>query len=196
VAFAVPAFLGLTGPAWPPDNLYGLLSRLGVAVAALGCYLVSQRVATERATVAKVERQILAAKLDIRHLQNEIGTRGRMGQLELWNGQVLALSAPKAGQFLDSEVRLASLNDPAPLLDKTIVEQQGAVHMASLDTSAKANPSAAAPAQPMLRQATYVRPKGEGMAIEPTKVALLPDDLLGDIGKIAASESGSKKSRQ
>jgi hypothetical protein len=170
----------------------------GVAVAALGCYLVSQRVATERATVAKVERQILAAKQDIRHLQTEIGTRGRMGQLEVWNGQVLALSAPRAGQFLESEVRLASLNDPAPLLlDKAIVEQQGAVHMASLDTSAKpAAPATAAPEQPMLRQATFVRPKGEGMGIQPTKVALLPDELLGDIGKLAASESGSKKSRQ
>jgi hypothetical protein len=110
---------------------------------------------------------------------------------------VLALSAPKAGQFLDSEVRLASLNEPAPLpLDKTIVEQQGALHMASLDSGAKASPPAAAPAQPMLRQATYVKPKGEGMGIQPTKVALLPDDLLGDIGKIAARESGSKKSRQ
>ena len=104
----------------------------GVAVAALGCYLVSQRVATERATLSKVERHILTAKLDIRHLQAELGTRGRMGQLEVWNGAVLALSAPRAGQFLDSEVRLASLNDPAPLpLDRAIVGQQGAVHLAS-----------------------------------------------------------------
>jgi hypothetical protein len=174
----------------------------GVAVAALGCYLVSQRVATERATVAKVERQIFLAKQDIRHLQTEIGTRGRMGQLEVWNGQVLALSAPNAGQFLESEVRLASLNDPAPLpLDKAIVEQQGALHLASLDTSAKPSAPAAAapqqqPQQPLLRQATYVRAKGEGMGLQPTKVALLPDELLGDIGKMAANESGSKKSRQ
>jgi hypothetical protein len=34
------------------------------------------------------------------------------------------------------------------------------------------------------------------MGLEPTKVALLPDELLGDIGKMAANESGSKKSRQ
>lgn len=172
----------------------------GVAVAALGCYLISQRVATERAMVAKVEHQIIAAKQDIRQLQTEIGTRGRMGQLERWNGEVLALSAPKPGQFLESEVRLASLNDPAPLpLDKAIVEQQGAVRMASLETDAKPVASAipaAVPEQPLLRQATFIKPEDEGMAIRPTKIALLPDDLLGDIGKIAASESGSKKSRQ
>ena len=168
----------------------------GVAVAALGCYLVSQRVATERATVAKVERQILAAKQDIRQLQTEIGTRGRMGQLEVWNGQVLALSAPKAGQFLESEVRLASLNQAPLPLDKAIVESHGAVRQASFDATAKPEVPAAVSEQPMLRQATFVKPKGEGMGIAPTKVALLPDDLLGDIGKMAANESGSKKSRQ
>lgn len=168
----------------------------GVAVAALGCYLVSQRVATERATVAKVERQILAAKQDIRQLQTEIGTRGRMGQLEVWNGQVLALSAPKAGQFLDNEVRLASLNQAPLPLDKAIVESHGAVHQASFDATAKPEAPAAVSGQPMLRQATFVKPKGEAMGIAPTKVALLPDDLLGDIGKMAANESGSKKSRQ
>lgn len=174
----------------------------GVAVAALSCYLVSQRVATERAMVAKVERQILAAKRDIRELQTEIGARGRMGQLERWNGEVLALSAPGAGQFLESEVRLASLNAPAPLpLDPAIVSQHGAVHQASFETGAKpavepAPVPAAANPQPLLRQATFIKPKGEGMGLEPTKVALLPDELLGDIGRLAAKESGSKKSRQ
>jgi hypothetical protein len=169
----------------------------GVAVAALGCYLVSQRVATERAMVTKVERQILAAKRDIRHLQTEIGTRGRMDQLERWNGDVLALSAPGAGQFLENEVKLASLNQPAPLpLDKAIVEQHGAIHQASYDANAKPAPAPPANPQPMLRQATFIRPKGEAMAIAPTKVALLPDELLGDIGKMADKESGSKKNRQ
>ena len=180
----------------------------GVAVAALSCYLVSQRVATERAMLMKVERQILAAKRDIRDLQTEIGARGRMGQLERWNGEVLALSAPGAGQFLENEVRLASLNDPAPLpLDPAIVAQHGAVHQVSYEAGAKpaaapvpavvpaATPAVASP-QPMLRQATFIRPKGEGMGLEATKVALLPDELLGDISRLAAKESGSKKNRQ
>jgi hypothetical protein len=170
----------------------------GVAVAALGCYLVSQRVATERALLAKTERQILAAKLDIRHLQTEIGTRGRMGQLERWNGDVLALSAPKAGQFLDSEVKLASLNQAPLPLDPAIVASHGAVRQASFDPAAKPQAPAepvAAP-QPMLRQATFVKPKDEAMGIAPTRVALLSEDLLGDIGKAAVRESGSKKKPQ
>ena len=176
----------------------------GVAVAALSCYLVSQRVATERAMLMKVERQILAAKRDIRDLQTEIGARGRMGQLERWNGEVLALSAPGAGQFRENEVRLASLNDPAPLpLDPAIVAQHGAVHQVSYEAGAKpaaapipaATPAVASP-QPLLRQATFIKPKGEGMGLEATKVALLPDELLGDISRLAAKESGSKKNRQ
>lgn len=174
-----------------------------VAVAALGCYLVSQRVATERALVAKAERQILSTKLQIRHLQTEIGTRSRMGQLEQWNGDVLALSAPKAGQFLDSEVHLASLNQPAPLpLDPAVVASHGAVHQASFDAGASPGSADSAPAQPaaapqpMLRQATFVKPKDEAMGVQPTRVALLSDDLLGDIGKAATRESGSKKKPQ
>ena len=174
----------------------------GVAVAALGCYLVSQRVATERAVLAKVEGRILAARQDIRQLQTEIGTRGRMGQLELWNSDVLALSAPKAGQFLESEVRLASLNEAPLPLDPKIVSDQGAVRLAGYQGAKTAPPVAApateapAPLLPMLRQATYVRPKGGQMMPEATRVALLPDELLGDISRLAARESGSKKRDQ
>jgi hypothetical protein len=48
-----------------------------VAVAALGCYLVSLRVAAERAGLEEVETRIVLAQRDIRTLQTEIGTRGR-----------------------------------------------------------------------------------------------------------------------
>ncbi|MEO6359622.1 MAG: hypothetical protein ABIO43_03480, partial [Sphingomicrobium sp.] len=64
------------------------------AGAALGCYLVSLRVATERATLEDVETQIVLAQRDLRLLQTEIGTRGRLAQLERWNAKVIALSAP------------------------------------------------------------------------------------------------------
>jgi hypothetical protein len=53
-----------------------------VGGAALACYMVSLRVATERADLVKVEHQILAAKREIRMLQTELGTRGRMSQLD------------------------------------------------------------------------------------------------------------------
>lgn len=85
-----------------------------VASAALGCYMLSLNVAAERAELAKIERQIIAAKQDIRTLQTELGTRGRMQQLEHWNAEVLALSAPTSAQFLDNELTLARFEKRDP----------------------------------------------------------------------------------
>ena len=55
------------------------------AGAALGCYLVSLRVASERSQLEDVEYRIVLAQRDMRVLQTEIGTRGRLDQLERWN---------------------------------------------------------------------------------------------------------------
>jgi hypothetical protein len=82
------------------------------AGAALGCYLVSLRVASERAARESVETEIVMAQRDIRVLQTEIGTRGRLAQLERWNVKVLALSAPSADQFLDGGFALAKMVAP------------------------------------------------------------------------------------
>jgi hypothetical protein len=84
------------------------------AGAALGCYLVSLRVASERASLEDVETKIVLAQRDIRSLQTEIGTRGRLAQLERWNVKVLALSAPSADQFLEGGFQLARLGRPEP----------------------------------------------------------------------------------
>ena len=83
-----------------------------VAAAALSCYLVSLRVATERSSLEDVETKIVLAQRDIRTLQTEIGTRGRLEQLERWNVKVLALSAPKADQFVEGGYQLARLARP------------------------------------------------------------------------------------
>ncbi|HEU5286475.1 MAG TPA: hypothetical protein VFU20_08230 [Sphingomicrobium sp.] len=87
------------------------------AGAALGCYLVSLRVASERAALENVETKIVLAQRDIRLLQTEIGTRGRLAQLERWNVKVLALSAPSADQFLDGGFALAKLVAPQDKVD-------------------------------------------------------------------------------
>jgi hypothetical protein len=84
-----------------------------VAIAALGCYLVSLRVAAERAQVMRLDHRLVAAQGDIRELGTELDTRGRLVQLERWNADVLALTAPKAGQYLSGEMQLASLAAPA-----------------------------------------------------------------------------------
>jgi hypothetical protein len=82
------------------------------ATAALGCYLVSLRVASERAALEAVETRIVMAQRDLRVLQTEIGTRGRLAQLERWNVKVLALSAPSADQFLSGTFELAKMTRP------------------------------------------------------------------------------------
>lgn len=84
------------------------------AGAALTCYLVSLNVASERASLEDVETKIVLAQRDIRLLQTEIGTRGRLAQLERWNVKVLALSAPSADQFLEGGFQLARLGRPEP----------------------------------------------------------------------------------
>jgi hypothetical protein len=96
-----------------------VVSVATVAVAALGCYLVSLRVAAERAGLEEVEYSIVLAQRDIRTLQTEIGTRGRLEQLERWNVKVLALSAPKADQFVDGGYQLARLARPSGEIDMT-----------------------------------------------------------------------------
>jgi hypothetical protein len=135
-----------------------------VGAAAISCYMVSLRVATERAELTRVEAQIIAAKQDIRTLQTELGTRGRMSQLEQWNAEVLALSAPTAAQFLPDQMRLARFDQPVSTLD----ERSAQVRMASAEAAPQA-PAAAAPSapvvravapqaaapQPMVRQASY-----------------------------------------
>ena len=137
-----------------------------VGGAAIGCYMVSLQVATERAELTRVEAQIIAAKRDIRTLQTELGTRGRMSQLEQWNAEVLALSAPTAAQFLPDQVTLARFDQPEPTID----ERSAQVRMASAETGAEAPAAAAAapsapvvravapsaaPAQPVVRRASF-----------------------------------------
>lgn len=83
---------------------------LAGALAAMALYLITSQVAAERTELERVNRQILAAKKDIRRLQTELATRANLRQLERWNGDVLALTTPDADQFLQGEVQLASLD--------------------------------------------------------------------------------------
>ena len=93
-------------------SFHSVFMATAVAGAALGCYLVSLRVASERAALEGVESQIVSTQADIRLLQTEVGTRGRLAQLERWNVSALALSAPTAGQILGDKFQLAKLVEP------------------------------------------------------------------------------------
>lgn len=130
------------------------------AGAALGCYLVSLRVASERAAVEDVENRIVLAQQDVRVLQTEIGTRGRLSQLERWNAGAFELSAPAATQILQNGFELAKLTQP-----QQKVEFQAPVVLAS----------APAPAAPKPLQVTSAETDG-GTAASPS--ALLHEASL------------------
>lgn len=128
-----------------------------VGGAALSCYMVSLRVATERNELAKVERQIVEAKRDIRSLQTELGTRGRMTQLEQWNAEVLALAAPSSAQFLRDEFTLARLYRHDP----TVADRSAELRLASAETGAAKSSETAKPATPGVVQAVAERPAAQ-----------------------------------
>lgn len=175
-----------------------------VALAALGCYMVSLRVAAERFALVRMEGRILAARQDVRRLQTEMGTRGRLVQLERWNSDILALSAPKAAQYLDGEFQLANYAQPAANGMPAVIEARAAAPAPAAPkvvtvayapmAIAPPPPVAAAPAEPLLRNAAYVRPAGARLA--PQKVALLDEGLLGEIGKTAAAEASDSRKRR
>jgi hypothetical protein len=190
-----------------------------VAGAALSFYLVSLQVATERASLASVERRIERTRNDIRRLETEFAARASLPQLEAYNGDVLALSAPTAKQYLTSEVQLASFDPNAA--GNGIGTPPGRTALASVQvpapTVAPARPTLkpavvtdtktenapvvpAARRQPVLQAVAYVqpvepvaksRPAARLPAIE--KVAMLDDDTLGEIARRAAKEAKAGK---
>ncbi|HUG45025.1 MAG TPA: hypothetical protein VMK31_00750 [Sphingomicrobium sp.] len=171
-----------------------------VAGAALGCYLVSLRVASERAALDQVQREIVETQYDIRLLQTEIGTRARLAQLERWNVRVLALSAPSADQILGDKFQLARLitpqtkpaidapvilatapaNAPANALAKPIVEDPESdskpagtgeiLHRAGLKVK-PSEPKVSAPSKPAQSEPGPAKPKTGKAADKPAKLA-------------------------
>ena len=105
-----------------------------VAGAALSFYLVSLRVASERAKLEDVESEIAITHRDIRLLQTELGTRGRLAQLERWNVKFIQLSAPNADQFVDGGFQLATLVRPEqrPAVEAPVVLASAPVDQESM----------------------------------------------------------------
>lgn len=85
------------------------MTLIGAALAsAMVCYTISLKVSAERAAVERTRGKIAVDLADIRLLQAELRTRARLPELQRWNEQVLALTPPKAEQFLGNPVMLAS----------------------------------------------------------------------------------------
>lgn len=95
-------------------RLQSLFWVLVVALGALGAYLVSLRVATERNELTRVQVQISVARADIRYLETEFSARSSMRQLERWNVDDFRYSTPTAAQYLEGERALAHLDGIQP----------------------------------------------------------------------------------
>ncbi len=146
----------------------------GIAAAALGCYLVSLRVASERAELESVENKIVLAQRDIRLLSTEIGTRGRLAQLERWNVKVIRLSAPSADQFVESTFQLATLAKPEarPAIDAPIVYASAPAParrepVVTNDDGTKPAVRASRPVADMMHIAGYAKPAPKAIATAP-----------------------------
>jgi len=170
------------------------------AGAALGCYLVSLRVASERSALEGVETKIVVAQRDIRLLQTEIGTRGRLAQLERWNAGAFELSAPSAGQFLNGGFELAKLTQPerhvdveAPvLLASAPAPEPKMVPIGQPEADDSGRPAAASPGT-MLYQASLKT----GTREAPAQSVTAPLQLIKMKSKdepVAAAISAPKKS--
>ena len=91
-------------------RLKGIGWFAGCSAVVLSFYLVSLKVAGERKSLDQLNGRITVAERDIRALETEFDTRANLAQLERWNGDTLALSAPVAAQFVADVTALASLD--------------------------------------------------------------------------------------
>lgn len=180
----------------------------GVAVAACALYMISLQVAAERGRLEEVDRKISQTQREIRQLQTELGTRASLRQLERWNSEVLALSAPKAGQFLTGEASLATLDRtglgdapsaPPPVMVAVMTRQP---KVAAAEPSVIERLTAPAPAPKPLtetdkavQRAIAPRQAARTETDRPQRVAMLDRSTIGDLSRVAASEKGRDKTR-
>jgi hypothetical protein len=173
------------------------------AGAALGCYLVSLRVASERAALENVETRIVSTQGELRMIQTEIGTRGRLSQLERWNAGAFALSAPAANQFVGASFELAKLVQPekqvnfqAPVVLASAPAPVPHKPLEQAETDDSAAPPAAAPSNALLHEAslkteTREVPARPAVAV-PQQAAMKSADKLVTAAKPAQSKSADK----
>lgn len=151
-----------------------------VAFAAVMLYLISSQVAAERGRLVAVERQIADTRREMRRLQTELGTRASMRQLERWNGEVLALSAPTAEQYVRDGAQLAALTveDAAPAAAMAPPVALAAARPAEKRTvpAPRKDEPEAAPLEPALAKVPFVKPVEAPriQKVSMTRVAVAP----------------------
>jgi len=133
-------------------RLQSLIWVLLVALGALGAYLVSLKVATERNELMRVRAQIARANGDIRYLETEFSARANMRQLERWNQDDFRYATPNAQQYLAGERALAHLDGVQPNgPDYVAPPVMVAMVQTPADLPSAAQPAPASPAATQIR---------------------------------------------
>lgn len=196
-------------------KLQGIGLVLLVLIFAMMLYPVSLKVAATRSELTRIEKQIDRARDNIRYLESELAVRASMRQLEQWNADTFGYSAPDAGQYLESERQLASLdrlprargaNEVAPVL-MAMVSPVGTAAVSTPKDSPVASKTAAAKpvtAKPVvLAQAdTAIRsdtpprmaPTRRREQLKMIEDQLLAESTLADLKRAAAAEAAGGKS--
>jgi hypothetical protein len=166
---------------------------LSLATVAPSCYLVSSAVAAERGRVEAVDRAIIQAKRDIRGLETEFGTRANLAQLEQWNGDLLALAAPRPDQYVAGEAQVASLGvgASAELKQAALIVPAGVPQ--PVPAVAEAMPAAPSPAVVATAAATvkHAVSQGKAQAVAMLDRKLLSESTIGDLVSGARHEAVS-----
>jgi hypothetical protein len=182
-------------------SFHSVFMASAVAGAALGCYLVSLRVASERAALEDVEASIVQTQGDIRLLQTEVGTRSRLTQLERWNASALDLSAPTAHQILGDKFQLATLVQPErrPAVEAPVVLAAAPAPPTNQPLARDSDPetaSAAAPSELVHQASLKVEPRAsdaaKGEAKVPAKPTPAPAKALATAAKETQKKAGEK----
>jgi hypothetical protein len=95
-------------------KLQGIGLIMLLTICCLIAYPVTLQVSATRAELRKVEQQIADARQRNRMLEGDIAVLANAHQLDRWNRDYFGLVAPTAGQYLNGERALASLDRLRP----------------------------------------------------------------------------------
>jgi len=190
-------------------KLQGIGLVLLVLIFAMMLYPVSLKVAATRSELTRIEKQIDRTRDNIRYLESELAVRASMRQLEQWNADAFGYSAPDAGQYLESERQLASLdrlprargaNEVAPVLMAMVSPVAAHAPVAAAVTAA---PKATVKRPVLIAQADIrsdtpprMAPTRRREQLKMIEDQLLAESTLADLKRAAAAEAaGGKPSR-
>ncbi|MFT8736895.1 MAG: hypothetical protein ABF760_05465 [Zymomonas mobilis] len=112
-------------------------------IAALICYMITQRVSLERRALLRTEREIVNLRQSIRHLQTEKDTLARSDQIDRWNAEAFALVSPTISQFVSEDAQLA-MQDNVGDVPAASHNEDAAFRQASYMVPTRREPSSAA----------------------------------------------------